>query len=107
MPALSVFDCAISQMARWAQPIIEELRTLKTALEKLKRKRRSDELTQRITGAIARRTELEDRLTNLLRMIGYGIPDLEPATSNSDHRTTFITSGATPIKGVGAAKCRS
>jgi hypothetical protein len=97
-----LYRCLIVQSARWpdwTQPIIEEMRTLKTALEKLKRKKKKeDELTQRITAAIARRAELEDRLTNLLRMIGYGIPDLDRATSNSDHRTTFITSGSTPIK---------
>lgn len=29
----------------------------------------------------------------LLRRIGYGVPDLERATTNTDHRTTFITDG--------------
>ncbi len=32
-----------------------------------------------------------EQQTALLRRIGYGIPDIERATTNSDHRTTFIT----------------
>jgi len=35
---------------------------------------------------------------DVLRRIGYGIPDVERATTNTDHRTTFITSGLTKIK---------
>ena len=34
----------------------------------------------------------------VLQRIGYGIPDLERAITNTDHRATFITSGKTPIK---------
>jgi Subtilase family len=29
----------------------------------------------------------------LLRRIGYGVPDMERATANTDHRTTFISQG--------------
>jgi hypothetical protein len=32
-----------------------------------------------------------DQQTLLLKRIGYGIPDIERATTNTDHRTTFIT----------------
>ncbi|MDD1484082.1 S8 family peptidase [Burkholderia thailandensis] len=37
-----------------------------------------------------------------LRCLGYGIPDEDRATSNTDHRTTLITSGETAIH---AAEC--
>lgn len=37
-----------------------------------------------------------------LRCLGYGIPDGQRATANTDHRTTFITSGETEIH---AAEC--
>jgi hypothetical protein len=40
--------------------------------------------------------------SHALRCLGYGIPDEERATSNTDHRTTFITSGDTEIH---AAEC--
>jgi len=97
-----LYRALIVQSARWPEwtrPALEELQTLKQALPKLKRKKnRDDDLNRRIEAAMTRRTELEDYLTNLLRMIGYGIPDLERATTNTAHRTTFITSGATSIK---------
>ncbi len=32
-----------------------------------------------------------DQQAALLRRIGYGIPDMERATTNTDHRTTFVT----------------
>ena len=34
---------------------------------------------------------LRSEQANVLRRLGYGIPDIERATSNSDFRTTFIT----------------
>jgi hypothetical protein len=34
----------------------------------------------------------------VIRALGYGIPDLERATTNTDYRTTLITSGETGIK---------
>jgi len=40
-----------------------------------------------------RRQELLDRVSQVIRHIGYGIPDETAATSNTDHRTTFITHG--------------
>jgi len=39
----------------------------------------------------------EQHRAALLRHIGYGIPDLERATSNTDYRTTFITEGEREI----------
>jgi len=38
----------------------------------------------------------------LLRRIGYGLPDMERATTNTDHRTTFITHQEREI---GAGEC--
>jgi hypothetical protein len=45
----------------------------------------------------ARRQQLLDQATQLIRCIGYGIPDEVAATVNTDHRTTFITNDATTI----------
>jgi hypothetical protein len=46
--------------------------------------------------------QLKDRLlkqsSEIVRCIGYGLPDENRATSNTDHRTTFITSGETSIR---------
>jgi hypothetical protein len=43
-----------------------------------------------------------DQQSQLLRRIGYGIPDIERATTNTDHRTTFITDSDCEI---GAGDC--
>jgi len=40
--------------------------------------------------------------SHALRCLGYGIPDEQRATANTDHRTTFITNGETQIH---AAEC--
>jgi hypothetical protein len=45
----------------------------------------------------ARRQQLLDQASRIIRLIGYGIPNQEIATVNTDHRTTFITSGETLI----------
>jgi Subtilase family len=37
-------------------------------------------------------------MLNMLRRIGYGIPDMERATTNTEHRTTLISAGETYIK---------
>jgi len=50
--------------------------------------------------AIARKNALAAKVTDLLRMIGLGLPDLERATTNNEHRTTFITGGERRIKGI-------
>src|SRR5204863_1701651 len=39
-----------------------------------------------------------DEQTNVLRRIGYGIPDAERAATNTDHRTTLISEGVQTIK---------
>ena len=45
----------------------------------------------------ARRAQLLNQVAQIIRCIGYGIPDETRATVNTDHRTTFITTGETPI----------
>ena len=36
--------------------------------------------------------------TKVLRCLGYGVPSIDRATTNTDYRTTFISSGETDIK---------
>ncbi|MBI3652111.1 MAG: S8 family peptidase [Acidobacteria bacterium] len=45
-----------------------------------------------------RRQELMDEVSRIIRCIGYGIPDEARATTNTDYRTTFITSAETAIQ---------
>lgn len=45
----------------------------------------------------AGRQALLDQAAEIIRLIGFGIPDTTRATTNTDHRTTLITSGTTPI----------
>lgn len=44
------------------------------------------------------RQELIGKVSRLVRLIGYGIPDDGRATANTDHRTTFISAGETNIR---------
>jgi hypothetical protein len=44
-----------------------------------------------------RRQQLLDQVSEIIRYIGYGIPDEAGATVNTDYRTTFITNGETQI----------
>jgi len=44
------------------------------------------------------RDKLLGQVSRLIRCIGYGIPDEARATTNSDYRTTFITSGDNLIR---------
>jgi hypothetical protein len=46
---------------------------------------------------IADRQALFDRAGRIIQWIGFGIPDVTRATTNTDHRTTLITSGLTDI----------
>lgn len=45
----------------------------------------------------AQRQQLLDQASNIMRSIGFGIPDLTRTTMNTDHRTTYTTRGETPI----------
>ena len=81
-PAL-LYRALIVQSARWptwAEALLTELRRLDP---------RHDQ---------ERRQQLLDQASQIIRCIGYGIPNQEAATVNTDHRTTFITSGETLIQ---------
>ena len=41
---------------------------------------------------------LIEEVSRIIRYLGYGLPDVAQATTNSDHPTTFITTGAVAIK---------
>jgi Subtilase family len=43
-------------------------------------------------------TATPDAKSNIIRSIGYGLPDIERASQNSDHRVTLIASGELGIK---------
>lgn len=43
------------------------------------------------------RQQLLGQALNIMRSIGFGIPDLARATTNTDHRTTYISQSETPI----------
>jgi hypothetical protein len=45
-----------------------------------------------------RRNEIIDKVSRIIRCIGYGLPNEARATTNADHRTTFITSGEMSIR---------
>jgi hypothetical protein len=49
----------------------------------------------------ARHEHLINEVSRLIRSLGYGIPALERATTNSDYRTTFITDGDVEIRAGG------
>jgi len=80
-PAL-LYRAMIVQSARWpawAESLLAELRQIDP---------RHDP---------ARRQQLLGELSQIIRCIGYGVPDETRATANDDHRTTLITSGETHI----------
>lgn len=68
-----------AQWPAWAEAMLSEVRALDA---------RRDQ---------ARRQALLVELAKVIRYIGFGIPDLTRATSNSDYRTTFVTSGESRI----------
>ena len=52
----------------------------------------------RLTADLQERQALIDKVSRVIRCLGYGLPDVVRATTNTDHRTTFITSGSVSIK---------
>lgn len=46
----------------------------------------------------AQKQQFLDAAVSAFRALGYGVPDEERATSNTDHRTTLVTSGDAEIK---------
>ncbi len=105
-PAL-LYRALIVQSARWPRWALALLDAYRTEKEKNRvqrqrikaaEKRARAKGTPTIPGSIApvdvsREQELERELHNVVRRLGFGIPDLGRATSNTDYRTTLITSG--------------
>jgi subtilase family protein len=80
-PAL-LYRALTVQSARWptwAEAILDNLRYPDPQLDQ------------------AQRQHLFDQASHLIRCIGYGIPNEGRATVNTDHRTTFITTGEARI----------
>jgi hypothetical protein len=80
-PAL-LYRALIVQSARW--PLWAE--SLLTQISQLDPARDQNQ-----------RQELFSQVLNVVRSIGYGLPNEERATGNTDYHTTFITTGETPI----------
>jgi hypothetical protein len=56
-------------------------------------------LTQlRQTADPQERQDLIEKVSRIIRCLGYGLPDVIRATTNTDYRTTFITSGRVSIR---------
>lgn len=73
----------IVQSARWpdwAEQMLAEIRSLGRPKEKECREQRQAEALR------------------IVKSIGFGLPDADRATANSDHRVTLVTSGAVPIR---------
>ena len=80
-PAL-LYRALIVQSARWpdwAEAVLRRLRT------------------EDFADAPGDRLALMGTASRILSWMGYGLPDTARATSNTDHRTTFITRGEVPI----------
>ncbi|MCC7315428.1 MAG: S8 family peptidase [Planctomycetes bacterium] len=69
-----------AQWPEWAESVLTELRSADI---------RRDQ---------AQRQVLLDQAAEIIRWIGFGLPDASRASTNSDHRTTLITSGTTPVR---------
>jgi hypothetical protein len=51
-----------------------------------------------LTADPVERQALIEKVSRVIRCVGYGLPDVMRATTNTDHRTTFITSGQVSIR---------
>lgn len=61
----------------------------------------ADDLLAQLRGAdltAERREEIVGEVSRAIRVLGYGVPNEERATSNTEFRTTLITDGETSIK---------
>ena len=68
-----------AQWPEWAETILSQLRDPNTAYG-------------------PNRQALLDQAGRIIQWVGFGCPDLARATTNTDHRTTFITSGLANIR---------
>jgi hypothetical protein len=78
-PAL-LYRALIVQSARWPEKAEELLSQLRQTVD------------------LDERHELIERVSRIIRFLGYGLPDVTRATTNTDHRTTFITKGQVSIR---------
>ena len=69
-----------AQWPVWAEDILNQLRNANAQL------------------SYAQRQNQMVRATNVMRSIGYGVPDMGRATTNDDYRTTLITSAEVAIR---------
>lgn len=67
-----------AQWPEWAEGILSQLRSA-------------------VAGRDAARQGLLQQAGEIIRWIGFGIPDVTRATTNTDHRTTLVTSGLAQI----------
>jgi hypothetical protein len=72
-----------AQWPTWAEAILDRLRTQTRPAGGREK---------------AEREDLLGRAAEVIRCIGYGIPDETRATANTEHRTTLITNGKKPIR---------
>lgn len=105
-PAL-LYRALIVQSARWPRWALTLLDAYRTEKEKNRglrqritaaRTRARKKGTQVLPGLVelvddSRELELEREVHNVVRRLGFGIPDLGRATRNTDYRTTLVTSG--------------
>lgn len=78
-----LYRALIVQSAKWpewAESVLTQIRTMPAGQ------------------TYVQRQQLLGQASNIMRWIGFGIPDLLRATANTDFRTTYITDAATPIK---------
>ena len=78
-----LYRALIVQSARWpmwAEAMLTEIREIRSA------------------SGLQRKEELKNQVSNIIRWIGFGLPDESRATTNTDFRTTLITSGESKIK---------
>lgn len=88
-----LYRALIVQSARWPSWSVALLTELETLAGKQSQ------------SAKQRRTTLEAQLAGVLRRIGYGVPDLERATSNSPFRTTLISGGRFSRRAIKSNEC--
>ena len=72
-----------AQWPAWAEEVLTQIRTPAPGQTRAQRHQRKQLLLA--------------HAAPIIRCIGFGIPDLTRATSNTDHRTTYISTSETPI----------
>lgn len=107
-----LYRALIVQSARWpawARELLQEHQSERERNQKLRAKARTRAKKQGAPSPAAetlqvdtvREEALATQASAVMRRLGFGIPNLDRATSNNEYRTTLITSGVQPLK-VGA-----